>query len=347
MRDSRSPAASTTVSAGAIRPISVSTRSRVRAWEGVRGATGRRFYAPGGSAARRSRRRSAYLFRACRPTSLPRSAVSAGSPPWRRWCPGSRCTGAASGRSRSYSDAPDNNEPDRAPVPRSPRRRDPGLRRRAGRRDAAARRRRARISTGRSRPGSPTSPSWWRWWPASTGLSAGADHRGAGRGAGESSRATSPAAPPQTARAAEDAFEDPALLIPQYVGISAVLALAFWLVKGSLDAMRVGLLTRFMGVVRDRSRPGLRASVRLADPARVADRAGRAVRRDAGRAALPPAWETGEALPWPSAEERRAAAARSRPPQRPRREPGRNGEVDPVGPGVRPAGRRRGRRDPG
>src|SRR5687767_6480298 len=45
MRDSRSPAASTTVSAGAIRPISVSTRSRVRSWEGVKGATGRRFYA--------------------------------------------------------------------------------------------------------------------------------------------------------------------------------------------------------------------------------------------------------------------------------------------------------------
>ena len=54
--------------------------------------------------------------------------------------------------------------------------------------------------------------------------------------------------PSQTLAAAEDALKDPALLIPRYLGISAALALAFWLVKGSLDAMRVGLLTRFMGV---------------------------------------------------------------------------------------------------
>ena len=47
--------------------------------------------------------------------------------------------------------------------------------------------------------------------------------------------------------AADDAFNDPALLIPQYVGISAVLGLAFWLVKGSLDAMRVGLLRASWG----------------------------------------------------------------------------------------------------
>ena len=37
------------------------------------------------------------------------------------------------------------------------------------------------------------------------------------------------------------ALQDPALLIPRYMGISAALGLAFWLVKGSLDAMRVGL----------------------------------------------------------------------------------------------------------
>src|SRR5687767_14725569 len=54
--------------------------------------------------------------------------------------------------------------------------------------------------------------------------------------------------PSQPLAAAEDALKDPALVIPRYVGISAALALAFWLVKGSLDAMRVGLLTRFMGV---------------------------------------------------------------------------------------------------
>ena len=57
---------------------------------------------------------------------------------------------------------------------------------------------------------------------------------------------------------------------------------------------------------------------------------------------LPPAWESGEASPLPSAAERRAAASDAAEGA----EPGRNGEVDPVGPGVRAAGRRRGRRDP-
>ena len=83
----------------------------------------------------------------------------------------------------------------------------------------------------------------------------------------------------QTLKAADDAFDDPALLIPQYLGISAVLALAFWLVKGSLDAMRVGLLNRFMGIVGIALGPALRARLRHADPARVADRPGSAVRR--------------------------------------------------------------------
>jgi hypothetical protein len=43
---------------------------------------------------------------------------------------------------------------------------------------------------------------------------------------------------------------------------------------------------------------------------------------------LPPAWESGESLPWPS---------RSAPAENPVEQPdgGRNGEVDPVGPGVR------------
>ena len=48
------------------------------------------------------------LFPPCRPTSLPGSAVSAGSPPWRRWCPGSPCTRAVLWAQLAYSDAPDN-----------------------------------------------------------------------------------------------------------------------------------------------------------------------------------------------------------------------------------------------
>jgi len=148
--------------------------------------------------------------------------------------------------------------------------------------------------------------------------------------------------PSQTLAAAEDALKDPALLIPRYIGISAALALAFWLVKGSLDAMRVGLLTRFMGVFGIALGPAfvLQFGSLILPVWLIALGALFAGRWPGG---LPPAWESGEASPLPSAKERRAAAADAAEAA----EPGRNGEVDPVGPGVRGAGRRRGRRDPG
>lgn len=150
--------------------------------------------------------------------------------------------------------------------------------------------------------------------------------------------------PSQTLAAAEDALEDPALLIPRYVGISAALALAFWLVKGSLDAMRVGLLTRFMGVFGIALGPAfvLQFGSLILPLWLIALGALFAGRWPGG---LPPAWETGEASPLPSAGDRRAAAAEAAEKAE-ATEPGRNGEVDPVGPDVRPAGRRRGRRDP-
>jgi hypothetical protein len=149
----------------------------------------------------------------------------------------------------------------------------------------------------------------------------------------------------QPLAAAEDALEDPALLIPRYVGISAALALAFWLVKGSLDAMRVGLLTRFMGVFGIALGPAfvLQFGSLILPLWLIALGALFSGRWPGG---LPPAWESGEASPLPSAAERRAAAAETGEKAE-AAEPGRNGEVDPVGPGVRPAGRRRGRRDPG
>ena len=147
----------------------------------------------------------------------------------------------------------------------------------------------------------------------------------------------------QTLKAADDAFDDPALLIPQYLGISAVLALAFWLVKGSLDAMRVGLLNRFMGIVGIALGPAFVLGFgSLILPVWLI--ALGALFAGFWPRGLPPAWESGEALPWPGAEDR--AEPRSLPPREPA-EAGRNGEVDPVGPGVRRTGRRRGRRDPG
>jgi hypothetical protein len=137
----------------------------------------------------------------------------------------------------------------------------------------------------------------------------------------------------QTLDAADDAFNDPALLIPQYVGISAVLALAFWLVKGSLDAMRVGLLNRFMGVVGIALGPAFVLGFgSLILPVWLI--ALGAMFAGFWPRGLPPAWESGEALPWPSSGRTPPGDSAGRP------EAGRNGEVDPVGPGVRRTGRR-------
>ena len=142
----------------------------------------------------------------------------------------------------------------------------------------------------------------------------------------------------QTLAAADDALKDPALVIPQFVGISAVLALAFWLVKGSLDAMRVGLLTRFMGVL------GIGIAVALVLqfgslilPLWLLALALLFLRRWPG--GTPPAWEAGQAIPWEPSGSRAQEAPEPEQPA----PSGNNGEVEPVGPGVRRAGRRRGR----
>jgi Domain of unknown function (DUF4386) len=51
----------------------------------------------------------------------------------------------------------------------------------------------------------------------------------------------------QSIGAADDVFESPVLIASSIVGFSGVIALGFWFVKACLDAMRVGLLGRFMG----------------------------------------------------------------------------------------------------
>jgi hypothetical protein len=118
------------------------------------------------------------------------------------------------------------------------------------------------------------------------------------------------------------------------MGISAVLALAFWLVKGSLDAMRIGLLGRFMGVVGIALGPAFVLGFgSLILPVWLI--ALGMMYAGYWPRGLPPAWESGQALPWPSAG---PGTARDGPVEQP--QAGRNGEVDPVGPGVRRGGRR-------
>jgi hypothetical protein len=135
----------------------------------------------------------------------------------------------------------------------------------------------------------------------------------------------------QTIDAADDAFRTVQLI--GLLSFSGSLALAFWFVKGCLDAMRVGLLSRPIGVVGIMLGPGLVVFSGLFQfvlplwlLAVATVFAGIALR------ALPPAWEAGEAVVPPSARERFGEALddglRTTP----------NGEVEAVGPGVRSAG---------
>jgi hypothetical protein len=141
----------------------------------------------------------------------------------------------------------------------------------------------------------------------------------------------------QTLAAAEDAFDSPALVVSDVLGVSGVLGLGFWLVKGSLDAMRVGLLTRFMGVLGIALGPALilRFGLLVLPLWLIALAVLFAGLWPRG---MPPAWVTGEAQPWQSPRDARAEAG----PEMVGGE--RNGDVEAVGPGVRKPGQESGGR---
>jgi hypothetical protein len=136
----------------------------------------------------------------------------------------------------------------------------------------------------------------------------------------------------QSNSAARDAlFNSPAFLVGQGVLQLGALMLGFAMVTICLNAMRVGLLTRFMGVLG--IIVGIAAGLSLTFPI---DQQG--IIRSFWLGALGllilgvwrggqlPAWTTGEARPWPSQQqlrEQRAAAARGEAPSsaRPRGTP--------------------------
>jgi MFS family permease len=130
----------------------------------------------------------------------------------------------------------------------------------------------------------------------------------------------------QTLEGAEDLTESGLLLVTVGLSIAGTLALAFWFVIGSLNAMRVGLLSRFMGVLGVIIGPAFLLG--LAPPVVALWLIAVGV-LFLGRwpRGLPPAWERGEAVPWPT---------RERAERLPDEESGsHNGEVEPVGPAVR------------
>ena len=131
--------------------------------------------------------------------------------------------------------------------------------------------------------------------------------------------------------AAEDYIEDELSPALQGISLGGSIALAFGVIMTSLNAMRAGLLSRFMGVL------GIFVGVVLVIPLGVQIlqlfwfAALGLLFLDRWPGGRGPAWQTGEAIPWPGAAEQREEVERRRAE--------RAGVIEP-------AGRGRGRRSP-
>jgi len=128
---------------------------------------------------------------------------------------------------------------------------------------------------------------------------------------------------PRTVDAADDVRQSPLVITAQLVGLPGTLALALGFVLVSLNAMRAGLLTRFMGIL------GMIVGVLVVIPIG----SGLPVVQVFWLIALglllldrwpngtPPAWQTGREEPWPTQQEiregrQRATAGRDAQPAR-------------------------------
>lgn len=137
----------------------------------------------------------------------------------------------------------------------------------------------------------------------------------------------------QTENAADNLLDSPVLVAGTILGLTGVLALGFWLVKGSLDAMRLGLLTRFMGVLGIALGPALVLGFGLLVMPLWLFALGLLFAGYWPRG-VPPAWRTGRAEPWPGPGG--AGGRGDAPPESPEvTGAARNGEVEAVGPVVR------------
>lgn len=135
---------------------------------------------------------------------------------------------------------------------------------------------------------------------------------------------------PRTVDAARDIGSNSLLVAAQFIGLAGQLALATGLVLVALNAMRAGLLTRFLGILGVIT--GALVVITIG-PVPVVQAFWMAalgllfLHAIPGAAGVPPAWRTGKAEPWPSqqelAEARRAEAERRRggPPPEDQPEP--------------------------
>ena len=140
----------------------------------------------------------------------------------------------------------------------------------------------------------------------------------------------------QTDAVAKEVLRSGAVQIPQLASFAGRLVTAFAFVLISLNAMRVGLLTRFMGVLGIIA--GVLFVIPLGSPLPIVQSFwfGALALLFAGRwpNGMPPAWVSGEAVPWPSQQELRERREREKGPAgsapEPEREPGRDGDPEPA-----------------
>jgi hypothetical protein len=147
----------------------------------------------------------------------------------------------------------------------------------------------------------------------------------------------------KTNSAATDALSPTATLVGQLVWETASLSLGFAIAVISLNAMRVGLLSRFMGVL------GVIVGVAV-PPILPIDQQG--IIRVFWLAALgmlligrwpsgmPKAWATGEAEPWPTQQQLREQRAAARAEGEPRAPRSNGGSAPPAPPPAAPSPRR-------
>jgi len=121
----------------------------------------------------------------------------------------------------------------------------------------------------------------------------------------------------KTNSAASDALSPTATLVGQLIWETSALALGFGIAIISLNAMRVGLLTRFMGVLGIIC--GALIVLPILSPLPIVQTfwLGAMAVLLMGRwpSGVPPAWVTGEAQPWPSQQDARDARRRGATPE--------------------------------
>jgi uncharacterized protein DUF4386 len=139
--------------------------------------------------------------------------------------------------------------------------------------------------------------------------------------------------------AAEDELRDALPSVIQGVGLAGSIALAFAMVMISLNAMRAGLLSRFMSIL------GIFVGILLVIPLGVQIlqlfwfAALGVLFLDRWPGGRGPAWQTGEAIPWPGAAEQREEIERRRAEREGLLDPPGEDEAEPEA--QRPASRKR------